>query len=104
MRAHAYPDAGADAILVHSRRCAAKIVAFARAWQNKLPIAIVPTKYYRTSASVYRKARISTVILANHSARAAIAAMRQVCRRIMTEENTASIEPIIAMRHGSSNC
>lgn len=97
MRAHAYADAGADAILIHSRRNAAdEIVAFARAWQNKLPLVIVPTKYYRTPASVYREARISTVIWANHSMRAAMAAMGQVCRRIMTEENTASIEPGIA--------
>lgn len=95
--AYAYADAGADAILIHSRSNAAnEIVAFARAWQNKLPVVIVPTKYYRTPASVYREARISTVIWANHSMGAAIAAMEQVCRRIMTEENTASIEPGIA--------
>ncbi|MGY3131147.1 phosphoenolpyruvate phosphomutase [Bradyrhizobium sp. USDA 4501] len=97
MRAHAYADAGADAILIHSRMSAAdEVLAFARVWQNKLPVVIVPTKYYRTSASVYRKARISTVIWANHSMRAAITAMRHVCHRIMTEENTASIEPNIA--------
>jgi len=57
---------------------------------------IVPTKYYRTPISVYREARIATVIWANHSMRAAIAAMRQVCRRIIVEENTASVEPNIA--------
>ncbi|MCC8962451.1 phosphoenolpyruvate mutase [Bradyrhizobium sp. Pear76] len=97
MRAHAYADAGADAILIHSRRSSAgEILALARAWQNKLPVVIVPTKYYRTSASVYRDARIFTVIWANHSMRAAIAAMRQTCHRIITEENTGSIEPGIA--------
>ncbi|MES5486337.1 phosphoenolpyruvate mutase [Bradyrhizobium sp. INPA03-11B] len=97
LRAHAYADAGADAILIHSRRTAAdEIVAFMRAWKNRLPVVIVPTKYYRTPVSVYRKARISTVIWANHSLRAAMAAMRQVCDRIFAEENTASIEPNIA--------
>ncbi|WP_076866108.1 phosphoenolpyruvate mutase [Bradyrhizobium mercantei] len=97
LRAHAYADAGADAILIHSRRTAAdEIVAFMRAWQNRLPVVIVPTKYYRTPVSVYRKARISTVIWANHSLRAAMAAMRQVCGRILAEETTASIEPNIA--------
>ncbi|WP_342710052.1 phosphoenolpyruvate mutase [Bradyrhizobium sp. B124] len=96
-RAHAYADAGADAILIHSRRTAAdEILAFARAWQNRLPIVIVPTRYYQTPVSAYRKARISTVIWANHSMRAAMAAMRQVCGRIIAEENTASIEPEIA--------
>ncbi|MCP3417881.1 phosphoenolpyruvate mutase [Bradyrhizobium brasilense] len=97
LRAHAYADAGADAILIHSRRSAAdEILAFARAWQNRLPVVIVPTKYYRTPVSDYRKARISTVIWANHAMRAAIAAMRQVYHRILTEESTSSIEPSIA--------
>ncbi|MBB4428342.1 2-methylisocitrate lyase-like PEP mutase family enzyme [Bradyrhizobium sp. CIR48] len=65
LRAHAYADAGADAILIHSRESAAdEIFEFARAWQNRLPVVIVPTKYYRTPASAYRKARISTVIWA----------------------------------------
>ncbi|MCC8957607.1 phosphoenolpyruvate mutase [Bradyrhizobium sp. Pear77] len=97
LRAHAYADAGADAILIHSRRSAAdEILAFARAWQNRLPVVIIPTKYYRTPVSAYRKAHISTVIWANHAMRAAIAAMRQVYHRILTEESTSSIEPSIA--------
>ncbi|NYG45495.1 phosphoenolpyruvate phosphomutase [Bradyrhizobium sp. IAR9] len=97
LRAHAYADAGADAILIHSRKSTAdEIFSFVSAWQNRLPIVIVPTKYYRTPVSAYRNARISTVIWANHSMRAAIAAMRQVCGRIIAEENTASIEPNIA--------
>ncbi|WP_038379270.1 phosphoenolpyruvate mutase [Bradyrhizobium elkanii] len=96
-RAHAYAEAGADAILIHSRRTAAdEIFAFTKAWQNKLPVVIVPTKYYRTPVSAYRKAGISTVIWANHSMRAATAAMRQVCSRIVAEESTAGIEPAIA--------
>ncbi|MGY4281468.1 phosphoenolpyruvate phosphomutase [Bradyrhizobium sp. LM2.7] len=96
-RAHAYADAGADAILIHSRKSTAdEILSFARAWQNRLPVVIVPTKYYRTPISAYRKANISTVIWANHSMRAATAAMRQVCGRIIAEESTASIEPHIA--------
>ncbi|WGR96234.1 phosphoenolpyruvate mutase [Bradyrhizobium sp. ISRA443] len=96
-RAHAYADAGSDAILIHSRRTAAdEIFAFTRAWQNKLPVVIVPTKYYRTPVSAYRRAHVSTVIWANHSMRAAIAAMRQVCGRIIAEESSASIEPTIA--------
>ncbi len=72
LRAHAYADAGADAILIHSRKSAAdEILSFARAWRNRLPVVIVPTKYYRTPVSAYRNARISTVIWANHSMRVA---------------------------------
>ncbi|UQR68091.1 phosphoenolpyruvate mutase [Bradyrhizobium sp. C-145] len=96
-RAHAYREAGADAILIHSRSSSAdEILSFADAWQNKLPVVIVPTKYYRTPTCEYRRADISTVIWANHSMRAAVAAMRRVCGRIFAEENVATIEPDIA--------
>lgn len=96
-RAHAYAEAGADAILIHSRKSEAdEIFAFTRAWQNRLPVVIVPTKYYRTPVSDYRAAGISTVIWANHNMRAAIAAMQQVCNRIIREEGIAGIESEVA--------
>lgn len=92
IRASAYATAGADAILIHSRKSTPEeILSFASAWQNRLPVVIVPTKYYRTPASAYRDAGISTVIWANHSMRAAIAAMRRVCGRIVAEEGIAGI-------------
>lgn len=96
-RASAYAAAGADAILIHSRMSTAEeIISFATAWQNRLPVVIVPTKYYRTPVSTYRDAGISTVIWANHSVRAAMLAMRQVCDRIIAEEGIAGVEPNIA--------
>lgn len=96
-RAHAYADAGADAILIHSRKAVAdEIFEFTRGWQNRLPVVIVPTKYYRTPVSQYRAAGISTVIWANHNMRAAIAAMRDVCQRIIREESIAGIEGQVA--------
>lgn len=97
VRAHAYAAAGADAILIHSRKAVAdEILAFAKEWDNKLPVVIVPTKYYRTPVSAYRKAGISTVIWANHTMRAAIAGMRDVCARIHAEEAIAGIEQQVA--------
>ncbi|MGY4363177.1 phosphoenolpyruvate phosphomutase [Bradyrhizobium sp. i1.3.1] len=97
LRAHAYADAGADAILIHSRKSTAdEVLSFTRTWKSRLPVVIVPTTYYRTPVSAYRNARISTVIWANHSVRAAIAAMQQICRRIIAEEGVAGIEPNIA--------
>ncbi|MFF0923664.1 phosphoenolpyruvate mutase [Rhizobium beringeri] len=96
-RAHAYAKAGADAILIHSRKAVAdEILAFAKEWNNKLPVVIVPTKYYRTPVDAYRKAGISTVIWANHTMRAAIAGMRDICGRIQSEESIAGIEDQVA--------
>ncbi|WP_426443189.1 phosphoenolpyruvate mutase [Bradyrhizobium genosp. P] len=97
VRASAYAAAGADAILIHSRKSTAEeILSFSTAWQHRLPVAIVPTKYYRTPVSAYRDAGISTVIWANHSMRAAIAATRRVCGRILADESIAGIEPDVA--------
>ncbi|KUM25929.1 phosphoenolpyruvate phosphomutase [Mesorhizobium loti] len=96
-RAHAYADAGADAILIHSRKSNPdEIFAFTRAWQNRLPVVIVPTKYYRTPVAEYCAAGIATVIWANHNMRAAIAAMRDVCGRIMRDGAIAGVEGDVA--------
>ncbi|WP_082813930.1 phosphoenolpyruvate mutase [Bradyrhizobium sp. DOA1] len=97
VRAHAYADAGADAVLIHSRKSSAdEVLSFATAWENRLPVVIVPTAYYRTPVSAYRHAHISTVVWANHSMRAAAAAMRRVCDAIVAQESVASIESHIA--------
>jgi phosphoenolpyruvate phosphomutase len=97
VRADAYAEAGADAILIHSRKSVPdEILAFAKDWDNRLPVVIVPTKYYKTPVSAYRNAKISTVIWANHSMRAAIAGMRDICGQILTEEGIANIEEKVA--------
>lgn len=96
-RAHAYKEAGADAILIHSRRSTAdEIITFASAWDNRLPLIIVPTKYYRTPVSVYRESHISVAIWANHAMRASVVAMREVCSRILAEQGIAGIESEVA--------
>jgi len=96
-RAHAYREAGADAILIHSRRSTPdEILAFARGWENRLPVIIVPTKYYRTPVDVYREAGISVAIWANHAMRASVVAMRDVCRRIIDEQGIAGVEGQVA--------
>ena len=96
-RAHAYRAAGADAILIHSRRSTAdEILAFAREWDNRLPVIIVPTKYYRTPAQVYRDAGISVAIWANHAMRASVVAMSEVCRKIREDQGIAAVESEVA--------
>jgi phosphoenolpyruvate phosphomutase len=96
-RAEAYHAAGADAILIHSkRRTADEILAFAAAWGNRCPLVIVPTMYYATPTARYRQASISVVIWANHTLRAAITAMREVSRRIRDDESLVGVEGAIA--------
>jgi phosphoenolpyruvate phosphomutase len=96
-RAEAYHQAGADAILIHSKRAQAdEILAFTEEWANRAPLLIVPTKYYSTPTEVFRKAGISVVIWANHLIRAAAAAMAEVAREIQATQTLVSIEDRIA--------
>lgn len=96
-RAEAYYAAGADAILIHSKKSTVdEILGFCAAWQNRCPVVIVPTKYYTTPTAEFRDARISVVIWANHNLRAAINAMRTVSRQIYEEESLMNVESTIA--------
>tara|TARA_R110002124_G_scaffold53369_4_gene152973 strand:+ start:33834 stop:35510 length:1677 start_codon:yes stop_codon:yes gene_type:complete len=95
-RAHAYAEAGADAVLCHSKLATAdEIMEFMRQWDNRVPVVIVPTKYYATPTDDFRKAGVSLAIWANHNLRAAITAMRETTARILREESLAGIEPHI---------
>jgi phosphoenolpyruvate phosphomutase len=96
-RAEAYHAAGADAVLIHSKRAnAGEILAFAERWANRCPVVIVPTMYYATPTERFRAAGISTVIWANHNLRASLTAMRQTCRQIRDDESLIAVEGRIA--------
>jgi len=96
-RAEAYHAAGADAILIHSKKAVAtEIVEFSRRWANRCPVVIVPTMYYATPTDVFRQAGISTVIWANHLLRASMSAMQQTARQIFADENLHEVEHCVA--------
>jgi phosphoenolpyruvate phosphomutase len=92
-RADAYYQAGADAILMHSKTSTPdQILAFMDEWQDTCPVVIVPTMYYTTPTEVFRDAGISMVIWANHMMRASIKAMQEMAARIYAEQSLMSIE------------
>jgi phosphoenolpyruvate phosphomutase len=96
-RAEAYRQAGADAILMHSKLSRPdEILQFAQEWANRAPVVIVPTKYYSTPVEIYRRASISMVIWANHMVRAAVSAMQSVAREVHDTESLLNVEDRIA--------
>ncbi len=96
-RATAYHEAGADAIFIHSRRSdAEEILRFSAEWAGRLPLVIAPTTYASTPSSEFHRAGISAVIWANHSMRAAVAAMRRVCREIFNKESVHDTDSELA--------
>ncbi len=96
-RAEAYYNAGADAILIHSKQSRPdEILDFSREWGNRCPVVIVPTKYYSTPTDVFRQANVSLIIWANHMIRAAVAAMERIGQDIQQNESVANVEDRIA--------
>jgi phosphoenolpyruvate phosphomutase len=93
LRAEAYQRAGADALLIHSKKVTPdQVLAFAKAWANKCPLMIVPTTYYSTPVEVFEQAGIAVVIWANQNVRSSIAAMQAATRRIFTERSIQNVE------------
>lgn len=96
-RAGAYHDAGADAVLIHSKKSdSAEIEEFCRQWENRCPVVIVPTKYHDTPVDVFRDLGVSAAIWANHSMRAAITAMIETCEEIYRTQSISGVEKRVA--------
>jgi phosphoenolpyruvate phosphomutase len=96
-RGEAYRRAGADAILIHSKLTRPdEVLEFAREWDNRCPLVIVPTKYYSTPTEVFREHGISLVIWANHLIRSSITAMRATAAAIHDSESLVDIEGQVA--------
>jgi len=96
-RAHAYVDAGADAILIHSKaKTPDEIVTFTEAWDFSAPLVIVPTTYPMLSIEEADQLGIRMVIYANQGLRASIKAMDEVFAEIMSEGKLDTVEDRIA--------
>ncbi|WP_255954620.1 isocitrate lyase/phosphoenolpyruvate mutase family protein [Streptomyces odontomachi] len=96
-RTSVYEAAGADALLVHSKRSTPEeVFAFRDAYQGKLPIIVVPTTYPEVTAAELSERGFGGVIYANHGLRASITAMRDVLARIGGDGSTYGVEGSIA--------
>jgi len=96
-RASAYRQAGADAVLIHSKSSdATEIVSFMRQWDDQCPVVIIPTTYYQTPLAVFQQLGISVIIWANHMIRASISSMQTVAREINRSQSVSGVEAQIA--------
>lgn len=95
-RAYIYRDAGADAILVHSKSdLHNQIAEFMEQWDMSIPVVIVPTTYPITVDEAYRLG-IKMIIYANHGIRAAVKACNQVYSKILIDGTSQTVENDIA--------
>lgn len=97
LRAEKYIGAGADAVLIHSKSDTYdEIVNFAKRWDSRAPLVIVPTKFPSIMADFSDRELlemgIKMVIFANHGIRASIKATRKVFADIMRAGGTHTVE------------
>ena len=97
-RGNAYVEAGADALLIHSKqKTPDENLAFCQAWPGHAPLVLVPTSYPKLSfADVASLGKVGLIICGNHAIRAAGAAMQSTFRQILAEGGIAGVEADIA--------
>ena len=95
-RARAFVKAGADAIMIHSRRKEPEeIFTFVerfRAENSLTPLVVVPTSFNQVTEEEFRRRGVNIVIYANQLTRAAVPAMQRAAESILTHHRAADCD------------
>ncbi len=96
-RAFAYTDAGADGIMIHSRKKTPdEIFEFVQKFREKdkiTPLVVVPTSFNSVTVDEFEKRGVNIVIYANHMLRAAYPGMKKVAELILKHKRSLEAEP-----------
>lgn len=96
LRAKKYVEAGADGIMIHSRKKTPdEIFEFVdrfRKFDPVTPIVVVPTSYNHVKEDEFGKHGINIVIYANHLIRAAFPAMQNVAESILKNQRSLEVD------------
>lgn len=107
-RAYAYVRAGADGIMIHSRKKEPdeifEFVKLFRGNDKETPIVVVPTSYNQVKEEEFEKIGVNIIIYANQLTRSGIPAMQKVARTILecrrakeADEMCMSIKDILTL-------
>ena len=95
-RARAYLEAGADGIMIHSRKKdPAEIMEFCRLYnslENRKPLVAVPSSYNTVAERELQEAGVNIVIYANHLLRSAYPAMIKTAKSILEHGRSAECD------------
>ena len=95
-RAHAYIEAGADGIMIHSRKKdPAEIFSFCREYNQfaeRRPLVVVPSSFSSVKEDELIAHGVNVVIYANHLLRAAYPAMLATARSILEHQRSLEAE------------
>ena len=92
-RAKAYEKAGADAILIHSKKNTPnEIFEFSEKWNEGIPLVVVPTSYPSVKISELISRKIKMVIFANQSLRVAHYVISKALKEIIQNESLDEVK------------
>ena len=92
-RATAYENAGADAILIHSKKNTPdEIFKFCNSWNGNIPIIAIPTTYPTVTVDELHKNKIDMVIYANQSLRVAHWAMTEHLNQLSNAKSISEVK------------
>ena len=95
-RAFAFVDAGADAIMIHSRRKEPdeifEFVEKFREKNQKTPIVVVPTSFNTVTEEEFKERGVNIVIYANQLTRAGFPAMQNVAKEILKNHRAKEVD------------
>ena len=95
-RARAYIAAGADGIMIHSKRTTAdEVLTFCKEYEkfdDRVPLVVVPSTYAQTTEDELAEAGVRIVIYANQLLRSAYPAMVEVAKSILLHSRAAEAE------------
>ena len=92
-RATAYEIAGADAILIHSKKNTPdEVFEFCNTWNGNVPIIAIPTTYPTVTLDELQNNNIKMVIYANQSLRAAHWAMSDHLKQLSTAKSLSEVK------------
>jgi len=92
-RARAYEDAGADAILIHSKKNTPdEIFRFSEQWKGGIPLVVVPTSYPSVKLNELISHKIKIVIYANQSLRVAHNTISKLLKEIIQKESLDEVK------------
>jgi len=96
-RAKAYEKAGADAILIHSKKDTPdEIFEFSNLWNGNVPLVVVPTSYPTVGIDELIDHKIKMIIYANQSLRASYTAMSKTLNEIITTNSLSQVKQEIS--------
>ena len=96
-RATAYEKAGADAILIHSKKkTPEEVFEFTESWKGNSPIIVIPTTYNSVSLDELISHKIKMVIHANQTLRAAHASMSRILKQMINSNSLSEVKEEIS--------